>query len=538
MQVSAIYRHRLRTARRFVFENILDLEHVCALHHRWFRNLRVRVRRPDYVEYRLTSIFYGLRQEIVARGAPIDANRYWYEFDGRLASIRVEGLLEGADGDLMQTETITYRFPRFLAPLFWLLRPLFRRQKNDILHDDTVLLERVYELEQNGFQRTEHHSAVILVYGGGGFFGKLLVEDLLANSSAHIVVAGRRPNATTFAAHTGRVSFYESDLNDYASVSATLAGARPDVAIDASGPFQGHPTTLLLGCIQHRVHYIDLADDRDFVVRAFQLKSEIESAGIAALIGCSVVPGISSLLLEHAREQLGSVCEARIFISPGTRNPRGPGSFHCLLSTVGVPYTIPTETGSKTVDGWSRREAVEFPPPLGKRYAYYVVDVADYFVQPLLYGVAAVHFKIASELDFLNRMLSVLRWLKRRLKLRSLDWSLPISRLIIRLAATFGTSNGGLLVQAKGATGACLSVAILAAEQGERIPAMLPAIAAEQLIAGSLTSRGIVLSPQWLSFSGLLIELERRGVQVQERVAGKAWQPISIETAASGTLRA
>src|SRR5437588_9731258 len=128
MQVSAIYRHRLRTARRFVFENILDLEHVCALHHRWFRNLRVRVRRPDYVEYRLTSIFYGLRQEIVARGAPIDANRYWYEFDRRLASIRVEGLLEGADGDLMRTEMITYRLPRVLTSLCLMFGRFFRGQ--------------------------------------------------------------------------------------------------------------------------------------------------------------------------------------------------------------------------------------------------------------------------------------------------------------------------------------------------------------------------------------------------------------------------
>ena|SRR5207302_6640926 len=63
--------HVLRSSRRFVFENIMDLEHVCIVHRRWFQNWRVRVQRPDYVEYRLTGLFYGLRQEVLARGGPV-----------------------------------------------------------------------------------------------------------------------------------------------------------------------------------------------------------------------------------------------------------------------------------------------------------------------------------------------------------------------------------------------------------------------------------------------------------------------------------
>jgi len=60
------FRHFVRSSRRFVFENIMDLEHVCVVHRRWFQNLRVRVQRPDYVEYRLTGWFYGLRQEVMS----------------------------------------------------------------------------------------------------------------------------------------------------------------------------------------------------------------------------------------------------------------------------------------------------------------------------------------------------------------------------------------------------------------------------------------------------------------------------------------
>jgi len=190
----------------------MDLDHVCALHKRWFRNLRIVVRRPDYVEYRLTSLFYGLKQEIWVRGAPIDENRYWYEFHAPLASMRVDGLLQGPDGDLTQTEAITFRFHWTLRPLFWLLRPLFRRQKEDILRADTALLERVYELNRAGFQRLETKAPRLVVYGGNGFFGQLVVQDLLKHSTADIVIASRRARLVDFGPFGPRVRIVESDL--------------------------------------------------------------------------------------------------------------------------------------------------------------------------------------------------------------------------------------------------------------------------------------------------------------------------------------
>src|SRR5712692_468768 len=225
MQIASTYVRRLKTCRHFVFENIMDLNHVCSLHKKWFRNLRIRVRRPDYVEYRLTSVFYGLKQETLVRGAPIDADHYWYEFLTPLARMRVDGSMQGPDGELILTERITYRFAWPLAPLFWLLRPLFQRQKQDILIADSQLLERVYELDRSGFRRTEDASPRIVVYGGSGFFGRLVVEDLLKYSGAHVVIASRRAIPVDFASFQGRITIVESDVNERESVLATIDGA-------------------------------------------------------------------------------------------------------------------------------------------------------------------------------------------------------------------------------------------------------------------------------------------------------------------------
>ena len=155
MEFTTTYRRSLKTSRRYVFENIMDLNHVCVVHRRWFRNLRPTVRHPDYVEYRLEGRFYGMRQEVLASGGPIDTDRYWYEFRGPVATVRVDGMMEGLDGDLTLIEAITYRFPWPLAPFFWFLRGFFIRQKQDILRADGRLLERMLALEKAGFRRFE-----------------------------------------------------------------------------------------------------------------------------------------------------------------------------------------------------------------------------------------------------------------------------------------------------------------------------------------------------------------------------------------------
>jgi hypothetical protein len=155
MQIVSTFARHLKTSRKFVFENIMDLDHVCHLHEKWFSNLRIIVWSPDYVEYHLTSHFHGFKQEILVKGAPIDCNSYWYEFIAPLAHIRVDGSMDGHDGELVLAEDITYTFAWPFAPLFWLLKPLFKQQKEDILVADSRLLERMYDLEQKGFQRAE-----------------------------------------------------------------------------------------------------------------------------------------------------------------------------------------------------------------------------------------------------------------------------------------------------------------------------------------------------------------------------------------------
>jgi Saccharopine dehydrogenase NADP binding domain len=336
-----------------------------------------------------------LKQETTARGGPVDENRYWYEFITPFAKMRVDGLMEGRDGDLTQTENITFNFHWSFAPVFWLLRPLFKKQQKDVLPDDSALLERVYELDVTGFQRLEQELPNVVVYGGDGFFGHFVVEDLLKYSSAQIIVASRHPKATTFHPFETRVRKVESDVNDYVSVLSTIDGAK--VVVSCIGPYQGQSLNLLRACMEKHISY---------------------------------------------------------------------------------------------------------------------VDIADYFLQPIYFGVKAVQFKIGSELDFLNRALSGLRGLRRTLGLRDVGWLLPISKGLIYAASFFGTSQGGVMVEVSGQNHRSMSLSVLAAEHGEVIPALLPSLAAQMLLGGEITYRGIVPLQDWLPRERLLEELTKRHLKM------------------------
>ena len=515
MKITRTFHRNLRTSRHFVFENIFDLDHVCLLHKKWFRHLRIIKQSPNQVEYRLQSLFYGLNQDTLVRGAAVDQNRYWYEFLTPIAQIRVEGSMAGPDGNLTLTEIITYNFHWLLSPLFWLLNPVFQKQKEDILFDDSNLLERVYRLEQTDFKRQEPHKPRIVIYGGCGFFGRLLVDDLLRYSNAEIIIASRNPRFINFRPYENRVKFVISNINEYESVAATIDGAK--AAICCVGPFQGLTVNLLLACIEERVHYLDVADDRDFIERCHSLAQQVEQAGITAFVGCSVVPGISSLLTKFCLDKIGNIQKTRIFITPGTRHPRGPGSFDCLLSTVGQQYSIPLEGKQKMVSGWTGRERVDFPPPLGARWVYFVVDIADYFLQRLYFRVQTVEFKIGSELDLLNRSLSALRSLKCFLGLKRLNWIMPLSRMLIDLASWFGTSQGAVMVEVsgEGKVGVQkMSLSVFAERHGEVIPSILASIAAHKILTGEVGYSGIVRLPDWLSKDTFIAELSKRQIQL------------------------
>ena len=81
----------------------------------------------------------------------------------------------------------------------------------------------------------------ILILGGYGTFGGRLVHLLSDLLGVDILVAGRDAVAAReFCQRWTGIASVRPLLLDRANIAAALAGERPDIIVDASGPFQAY----------------------------------------------------------------------------------------------------------------------------------------------------------------------------------------------------------------------------------------------------------------------------------------------------------
>ncbi len=265
-----------------------------------------------------------------------------------------------------------------------------------------------------GHPRDTDPKKPILVVGGGGFYGSYVVDDLLRHTQTSILIVGRRPPRSQprrqhlSLSSNERVRSVICDLSDLDALTRYVAGSR--LVIHCAGPFRYLPLNPLRAAIDAGVDYIDIAEDREFARRVQALAPAIEAAGITALSGISVVPGMEALFTQLMLPYFDRVHAVRTFAAPDTRKHRGSAMFNTMLWGVGRPFKQLRRGRLVPVYGWGEPEWVDFPPPLGKRLTYLVLEMADLDVMPRLFGghgLETVEFKAGSERPFLNRLLGL-----------------------------------------------------------------------------------------------------------------------------------
>jgi hypothetical protein len=367
----------------------------------------------------------------------------------------------------------------------------------------------------------------VLVIGGGGFYGRYVVADLLRHTNAKIVVAGRRP--PPLPSSDGRVVTAVCDLNDLAALQRVVAEC--DVVVHCAGPFQCLPLNPLRAAIGAGVNYVDIAEDREFARRVRALAPECLSAGITALSGISVAPSMEALVTELVRPRFDRLLAVRTFAAPDTRHHRGRAMFHTMLFGVGRPFEQPRHGKQVRVHGWTEPEWVTFPPPVGRRLTYLVLEMADLDDLPRLFGVETVEFKAGCEHPLLNRMLG---WAAaRRARTGHPHWEkyTSIVRAVSWLAGRFGREEGGVVFEVSGTSGTAIAthrIAVMAETEGGRIPSVLAGMAVLELLQGRLSGRGLVDVHAWLTPERFIDGLACRGLRLWSQAPEEAgWRPLS-----------
>jgi hypothetical protein len=336
----------------------------------------------------------------------------------------------------------------------------------------------------------------VVVVGGAGAFGRRLVEGLVATSDLAVVVAGRdlaRAEACARGFPVGRARALRLDAATVTAEELRSSGAF--VVVDAAGPFQGASYWLARAAIAAGLHYVDLADARDFVAGLGALDELARAAGVVALTGASSTPALSHAVLDRLTAGWRRIDTVEIAISPGNRNsPRGLSVIRAILSYAGKPVRVFEGGGWTERPGWGRpvRRAM---PGLGKRWLS-LCETPDLDLVPERFAPRQTAvFRAGLELSAMHLGLYLASLLVRARLLPSLvPFARPLRWLAERLKG-LGTDRGGMMVEVRGIDAAGIaarSVWSLVAEAGDG-PAVptLPALAAIRGLAdGSLSQPG------------------------------------------------
>jgi hypothetical protein len=299
----------------------------------------------------------------------------------------------------------------------------------------------------------------ILIVGGYGTFGGRIVELLESDDRLTLIVAGRSvTKARDYCQARGHTParLLPAAFDRMGDVSAQLAVHRPDVLIDASGPFQAYgaaPYAVVEACIAARVHYIDLADGSDFVAGIDRFDAAATAAGIFVLSGASSFPVLTAAVVRRLSDGMAGIEHIRGGIAPSPYAGVGLNVIRAIAGYAG--QSVPLRDNGSDRQGHPFAEQMRFtiaPPgrvPL-RNALFSLVDVPDLRTLRTLWPDAKTIWMGAAPVpEVLHRALIGLAWLVRLKILPSLS---PFAG-IIHLAANllrWGEHRGGMFVDVTG----------------------------------------------------------------------------------------
>ena len=331
----------------------------------------------------------------------------------------------------------------------------------------------------------------VIVLGGYGGFGARLSLRLAADGWM-VMVAGRNGQAAKrFAEVLPNAMPLVADRNR--DLTPILEEYRPFLLIDAAGPFQASGYQVAQACIACGLHYIDLADARDFVSGISVLDETARARGVVAMAGASSVPAMSGAVIDELAQDMEEVHSVEISISASNRATAGSSVAAAILSYVGKPVRLWQGRRWRQETGWHRLKRIHYrirgKMPISRLVA--LSDVPDHDLVPArVPGRPAAIFRAGPEFSFQLLTLWILSWPVKWgwvASLRPLSrWLLPLQKLSMQ----FGTDRSAMAIEVKGSLGGAFENRrwTLIAEDGcgPEIPTM-----AAQLIANA-TAEGTV----------------------------------------------
>jgi hypothetical protein len=370
----------------------------------------------------------------------------------------------------------------------------------------------------------------VLVSGGTGSFGARLVKALAATTDVGVIIGARNLGraqalASALCARYPERTIEAERIDNSTVVADDLQRLGVWCVVDAAGPFQASSVRLVRAAITARCHYIDLADARDFVTSIDAFNDAACAAKVLVASGASSTPALSIAALNELVLGWRRIDHVEVAISPGNHQPRGLSVVKSILASAGQPVRIFRNGEWSTARGMSMLTRRRMRG-LGPRWLF-LIETPDLDLIPMRFAIQQDAIFLAGlELGILH--LGV--WALSKLVVIGILPSLaPLAaplRTIAEWFRPFGSTRGGMTVEADGVDAVGQSVAagwsLIAEKDGPNVP-MLPALALIRgLAAGRITQRGAMPCVGLLSLADITREFDRFDIITRRTVSEHA----------------
>jgi hypothetical protein len=280
--------------------------------------------------------------------------------------------------------------------------------------------------------------------------------------------------------------------------------------INTIGPFQTADYSIPTLCIQHKVHYIDLADARDFVTGITCLDALAKENNVLVVSGASTVPGLSSAVLDNYKNKFSSIDSLIYGISPGQKAPRGLATTESILTYLGKPLKPCGNLNQKRY-GWQDIYRQDYPE-LGKRWMANC-DIPDLDLFMDRYQLKKIQFSAGMESSVLHLGMWMMSYLVRI--------GIPLNlakhaKTLLAFSHSFdslGTKSGGMHMLIKGINkeGKPIEIKwfIVAKENdGPQIPCIPAIILSKKIMHGELHMTGAMPCVGMMTLNEYMNELK------------------------------
>ena len=299
----------------------------------------------------------------------------------------------------------------------------------------------------------------VLIVGGYGIFGGRLVDLLADEPRLKLIVGGRSlEKARAFSARrkAAAAELVPARIDRNGNVGSLLAEWKPDILVDATGPFQAYgddPYRLVKACLSHGIGYLDFADGSAFARGIAEFDAEAKARGVFVLSAVSSFPVLTAAVIRRLGEGFSHVDEVEAGIAPSPFAGVGPNVIRAIASYAGRPVELRRHGAKLLAHGLteSRRFVIAVPGrlPLHSR-RFSLVDVPDLQMIPdAMPELKSIWVGAAPVPEIFLRALNVLSILVRYRLFPGLLRLAPVFDFVIN-HFRWGEHRGGMYVEARG----------------------------------------------------------------------------------------